>query len=1494
MPTFGSHRTDQRLHLSGVGGLYTLAADHSRVLKVLHPTDGVWSDDRLRQEIDAFLLRYKTQRALAKDSKYWAPVHEVAAVKGSVEGDKPYPGAYRAAGAYALLDTYERSLATLFDSHVYVTNDDLRNLFTAIINGLLDAKRIAKRPHGALKLSNVLLSHSEPLAGATVRLTDPLPDGSLPARPFDKDLLDLGRLIYALVMRRPFDGCTVGPSREWKALGPNGEDWRKLAGALLDTGESTNPDDRDLEHILPRIATWTLQPKKAPVIPIAIAAALLIAAGSVGLYFLLRAPRADYSQANWARLCLSYDSWFGDFVDAATDPASEKKFAADPADYPAQVIALLNAAGPKLPTYKPTALARSGHSLSDLAVHPTEDAKSGVNAYTTGEALKLIDAVQAALAPGKDAASGWPLLTSLDQTVADYKHNGWNKPANAIADLIAAARPPVFPTLPGENAPPPKIERVDELARIEKTVTAARSVKDIQKRWDTIQATLKTLPQTHVPLLENLDKFAIDSARSPDEAGTLDDVTGLAASFARVETLLTDLSAELNRKDQTIVYDELAKDPAAQLPAGGVEALTLANYTTLPGLAKAYVQLPVDPTAKTPYTQQLDKIQTEIITVIESANKDDKNLPKILQDHQSLKDQVLHMASIAKISKNKDLLDSEVKKADALLASLLNEGDEAVTPYTVKPPDFLAQQQAYEATSPLASATPVVRDQWKQHHQEYLATIRAASQGMDHFKYADYVHYKANLATLEADYLGFDALIPVKVPGLADVMATGPDWQKAIAGHVATDYRSSALLDVMTKNLQWADGLPQVTDAAYVSYQKNRLAEFESTRVATLDLLADEETLQTRLDGLDLLPNEPAAGAKSWHDISAKWSSANSPLLADPAITAALKPISDRVTALLDLEKSTAYPAVAAAATTAPAPELALTAWRKLGTLPLSEANPLLDDELKAQAHVKTLVAADKDVAAARAAAISSELTAALPVRWNRWSDILSDAAATQHAIDLARDFDVTITPQSNPRMAFNQFFYDLRKASDSQPALSEAALKAKSTEFLASVKTLPNATDPAIQKTVDLLTKTLSQNPDQESARIGAGPKLAGWSQDAKVKDGVAIFRSPAGFTPPQAIEFDRVKVGEKYIWLSSTEVPVGLFAAVVNNASGVLPLLDNAKQPDAKKHWLTEPAQSSDDHWLSYGPRGWKILDGKMQVNDKWLDFVGGKMKMPGSDKDYPYYDPKAGPIPVPTAASPLQNVSPYMALYFASMLGARLPTSAEWQAAYTTFELPNTAKDAWNLRGSASGTQNWISQQNYAAIMSTDHALPFPDLNVFMGHLSFQIESSKEQPWTNAAVARLFPSRVSSPAGNYNGSVLWFRDVGHEPGFSPTLGSGSIHDLIGNVAEYAFDPDNAQAVIKDNKVDTATVDAKFAAAPGKLTVVGGSSLSPPELDPRVPETTPLDIQADSGFADVGFRLAYTAPIPTIDEVLSGLFADTQYLKGPKATAAASTSAR
>lgn len=1518
MPAFGQHETGPRLHLSGVGGLYALAGDEKsgKVIRILQPIEGVWSDDALRSEVDSFLLRYKLQRKLATgEASHWAPVHEVSAIHG-----KNGEGAYRAAGAYVLLDRYERSVHSLIEGRVNITNDDLRNLFSGILRGLIHLRKTLGRPHGNLKPANILLVQSADLGAAIVHLSDLAPDGALPAAPAvaeRKDLFDLAKILYELVNLRPYSGGTIGRARDWDDLGPNGEDWRKLCNTLLDTGASA--DDRDLEKILARISTWTLQPKKSKTPMLATAAlVLLLIGGGLTVYLMNRRPHVDFDQPRWEKLCLAYYVWFGEFSQHLADPATRQRFSTG--DYPAE-IARLFADARELSRFAPKAIAGKLTSADELALQPTEDVKLDPGPYYTQQGVLLIDGVAAALTPER-----WPLLDRMSKTAASYETRGWKKAAVGIRSLVEAARPPnLDPPAPAEGTGPTPVpsiaERVEAarklasgggdrvFANIDATIMASRSVADIESRWTRIQELLRQLPQTEVPLLNSLPAFAQSLPRSELEPGyqpTLADVTALAETFTRIEEVASRLVTELaSQPGREIVYSELARDPAAQV-AG---APTFEQFSALPALAAKYVKLATDPRDSVPWTRSLETLQSEIIAKIREANPQDANLPLLVERHARLAAEVSAFgpARIPPIEKNKEQLLALVSKAKTDLDKLTEDGNTWVAPYIIEPAIYIAQQRDRLAKSPLARATPAVYVEWQKAHRNLLTKVEAAAADLK--KYQVYKAVDARFESLERTFLEFDTKIPTTIPGLAAIQSAD-DWRSPIAAHIATVYRENALKDIMTNPaLKWQDDLPQVADPGYLSYQQQRLAAFETTRTDTLALIGDYTTITDRLDRLHLAANEPAPNAPTWRDLYARYQS--HPLIADTTIAAALKPMADRVTALLALDALTDYPSILER-TASPAPEIVLTAWRKLGTVPVTEALPVLDDEEKAAAALAarlTALAAAQKITQAQLAAFNAEIAAQRPIRWHRWADGLTSAAAIQAALDKASAFQVSLTPQNDAAMLYNLELYNLRKSFDRN--LKEPELKAAAQTFIDRVKALPPAIngDAGIQALLAAIAKPLSQSQEESSA-AGAGPKLAGWEQETPAaRPDIRLYYFPSKAAPRHVLEFVRMQVneasvavagqssappsprsgapaargtppaspstppgsagaGQKTIFLSTTEMSLGLFADIISNKFNDI---DNAK-PGNQPHWFS----TAGDPWG--GPRGWKINGGKFVLDSPAPGAPGWLFPVPQMGSN-PYYATGATPAP-PTLEHPMQYLSPWSAMFAARLLGCRLPTSDEWMHAYTQFEANSTPRDAWNLRGAA-----WKTQFDHVRTM-TRFGLKYPDDTIFLTAdlLYAGITADAAKPWTGDLLARIAPARITPGSEPYKGSVLWFRKVGGQPGSQPPgSGVGALHDLVGNVAEYVFDGPSALAVIKDPNAATAAIDAAISAGRRNLFVIGGSALSPPDI--AFNRKQPLDLtiaQNNTGYCDVGFRLAYTAPIDSITDVLAATFKDPKYLPG------------
>jgi len=228
-------------------------------------------------------------------------------------------------------------------------------------------------------------------------------------------------------------------------------------------------------------------------------------------------------------------------------------------------------------------------------------------------------------------------------------------------------------------------------------------------------------------------------------------------------------------------------------------------------------------------------------------------------------------------------------------------------------------------------------------------------------------------------------------------------------------------------------------------------------------------------------------------------------------------------------------------------------------------------------------------------------------------------------------------------------------------------------------------------------------------------------------------------------------------------------------------------------------------------------------------------------------------AGGIGSPGPEHPLQRVSPHAASMIAALLGCRLPTAAEWDAAYSSRGRPTADAGGWNLRD-----QTFETQRAYLDELG-DRRTPWPDLGIFLPETpSFPMnEDAESHPWSDG--------------------LLWFDVVG--PG-----GEQAYKHLVGNVAEYVLAGTGNAAMFTDRAASPADAIGQLGPAvtrPGTFAVIGGSALSPPAL--AVDRALPFDFESDkrAGYADVGFRLAFSPSEKPLSAVLEEALLDAPYLR-------------
>ncbi len=327
----------------------------------------------------------------------------------------------------------------------------------------------------------------------------------------------------------------------------------------------------------------------------------------------------------------------------------------------------------------------------------------------------------------------------------------------------------------------------------------------------------------------------------------------------------------------------------------------------------------------------------------------------------------------------------------------------------------------------------------------------------------------------------------------------------------------------------------------------------------------------------------------------------------------------------------------------------------------------------------------------------------------------------------------------------------------------------------------------------------------------------------------------SIAGVDPP--LLFVRVEpAGSRPFYLCSTALSFGQFAGITDAAS--------AWEQMKRFRWIAEQGKRD----TRRGPRVWEWSSRsslEMSVPMLWLT--------PDDDNDYPLsfrisrFNRTALTDEVggnPTTDHPMQYISCQAAMYVAGLCGCRLPTAAEWRDAYAIYE-KTVPPERWNLRD-----QTWETYRRYAVAGSPTN-IRWPDDGIY------------HPPGDQS------PTGGDARARPENDGTLFFRKVN-------APGGGTFRQLVGNVAQFLCNASDAFDAWPE-KGTAEGIDKFIIQNPDSTFVIGGSALSPPEL----PFDKPLVLsRTDTAFADVGLRLAFTAPARSLAEKLKWALAGQDYL--------------
>jgi len=626
---------------------------------------------------------------------------------------------------------------------------------------------------------------------------------------------------------------------------------------------------------------------------------------------------------------------------------------------------------------------------------------------------------------------------------------------------------------------------------------------------------------------------------------------------------------------------------------------------------------------------------------------------------------------------------------------------------------------------------------------------------------------------------------------------------------------------------------------------------------------------QVHLDGKP--PAETVALVKVWDEVKqvADGVDSTSPSRTS-AVTAAINPLRGRIKVLEDIEKERDPAKAAAAAEKAVgAKEVAVarTAWAVLGKLdwPTNKSELAKDRGIRRQ-----LVSAVKvEYKAAREA----ELQKGARERWERYFGRLTKADGTEESIVKAiedinddsnkdvREFDLSNkldNPQAlqgsdvfnlaAPREQYNVLRWWLQQTLDKAADTDKAKVDEVRKLFADTVEEKLAKLCQTESTVKAFITWLKLQKPgDDEGATDWSkvGPGEFGWTPDPKTEplgnnEVRYTWQAPINNGPTYELTFRRLL--NQPCLLCTTEARIGLVGDWLLYGK---PKDRNAKAMTAQEMFA---AVNKDRSFTSATPTGPCVYIPdpdklkRFSLATEWLKVP------PGNVRQEELYE---GPNELPPARDaedkkpkdkhPMNQISAQAALQFARLLNCRLPTVAEWKAAY---DEDKDWKDA-NLRG-----RTWWDQRKYLKEHYKDPADSTSPLWPGAGSFATKIlhkDSSGKDPKDEA------PPSEKDPDGG-----LWFERVDKE-------GKHTFKHLVGNVMEFTCENKDLQ--------DKMPADASVP-VPSELKssfgVAGGSALSPrSEGNFQHDRPYPLDpAYTTYRFSDVGFRLALSAPKQSLRE--------------------------
>ena len=1316
MPTYGSFETVSELHRSGLAAVWSArrsaGGEAVFAVKVAQPDTLIYGREAAAGAVTAFLEQADVQRRAAAAGgagSAWAPVHE-----SGVHED----------GAYLVTDLFNRSsVERLVTGRFRVDGPGLHRVASAIVQGLVELDRAARRPHGNLKPSNVLVAGEGNVAIARVALTDPASQAKAKSVATAGDLRALGTILYQFVTHQPFrdaGGYPVPEGREWLALGPGGRKWLALANRLLDPAPATGPPTLDEVAAAVAEAGAAKSRRPSPLILGAAAAALL--AGGVGVFFVIRASTPaevdipvvwdEAAARDWKDFVTAYVEWGSKFVAALDDPVGAELgggprralYTGDP--QLAAVIADIDttkAAGGMDPMGIAGMTRGDIYSLRDDAPAKVRTVK-GLARFRA--ALQLFTRVEAL------AGGDWPRASNLASLADQWNAQGWTRAGAALKELAA-----------------PNREGMDATQALDRVFIASKGAAEVEAKQADVKALAQTLSATDDAVLERFEKWVGAAGGAEGAASGVDAVTELAARLTDAAALGRRLTAFLESgwrsvdhqylADESPVYDHPDATPSKELFERWLAEAASPRYA-VPNPAD-------DPVSTWRGEMRLREVRAQLDQL-----RDLKEAPKpeVAAAVNDLGKRVDALKAMEWTRRNVEQKVRDAALVQADLDRVWGDLSRTITEVTIgRAESANAARNQLTARNEIVPNSAAINAAWVGWRDALVKTITESN----------YTQVPAQAHELEQALVKFNEAMP---GGLSATDARRP-WHGRLA-QVALAEREARAAAAMTAAGAAVPADPGALSASLAAESSGYAEWLRGVESAVIEA----KVLEDLLEGGYGLVEADATGAT----VRAKYDAlAASGVFKEPRVAGELRPVTDRVAELNRIEQLAAPAELGAVVTAEPAPrrEAVIAAWRRLGALP-GRAWPVTPEELRQEGEYRRRVSVVSGLIPdqSRRDALTAEMARAAAERWTRAFAAVTTAADVEAVIAQMPAHGVAAESVAEPRLAYNLLVADLKRAVlvPRASAPSDDDVKAISIPFVEKARALGTTVSSAdkaaavITELEPIVSGTEPPAPPFDPSTVGPGTR--GWRGE-KVGGAIETLRYTLGADGAgQVLEFRRVEPTDgvpEPVYVCTTEMPVGAMLEVLR-----------AARAEADFLALTAPRVE--------GPAGWMRAGSAPAVAAEWSADQRGRLAR------YPGITPTPADLDAgqPGPGLPVQQVSPAGAVLLCRLMGCRLPTPAEWRAAAAAT--PPGDLSQWNLRDSA-----WKKQ--------LDHVVKVREVDLAR-------DANKEVlDWPDFGAINRMKSPVERAAAVQGSSdgVLWFRPVAGAVGPAYLNLYGNVAELV-----------------------------------------------------------------------------------------------------------------